>query len=228
LESIPIDYVAAILEEKRVRATWFITHASLAVDKLLQKPDLFEIGIHPNCLKGSTQGRTEDEVLKYLKGIVPHARSMRTHSLYQSTPFLVNAAKHYGIDIDCSLFLPRTPFIKSHCLRLQGIALRRIPYFWEDDAEMYEMDPIWNLSDLALHADGLKVFDFHPVHIVLNTQNFDVYRRLRDEKSVAEWDAKFVEMHVQDGAGPKTFFVDLVDRLSVDGGKTISQLIDEQ
>lgn len=57
-----IEEVASILIDHNVKATWFVTHASPAVDKLQQMPELFELGMHPNCLPGSTHGDTEDEV----------------------------------------------------------------------------------------------------------------------------------------------------------------------
>lgn len=100
-----IEEVASILIDNRVKATWFVTHASPAIEKLRQMPDLFELGIHPNCLSGSTQGNTEDEVLSHMKEIVPEAISMRTHGLYQTSNFLMKAVRDYGIEIDVSILL---------------------------------------------------------------------------------------------------------------------------
>lgn len=108
-----IDYVAEILTEHKVKATWFITHESDAINRLSKNSDLFELGIHPNLLNGSTHGKTEDEILKHMKAIVPNAVSMRTHGLYQSTNFLTKAAKEYGILNDVSLFLPKTKISKA-------------------------------------------------------------------------------------------------------------------
>ena len=45
-----IEEVASILIEHNVKTTWFVTHASPAIDKLRQMPELFELGIHPNRL----------------------------------------------------------------------------------------------------------------------------------------------------------------------------------
>ena len=36
-----IDEVSAILVEKRVRATWFVTHGSPAIERLKDYPGLF-------------------------------------------------------------------------------------------------------------------------------------------------------------------------------------------
>jgi hypothetical protein len=52
-----------------------------------------------------------------------------------------------------------------------------MPHFWEDDAVcIYEVNtPIREL----LSRGGLKVFDFHPIHVFLNTENLDRYERTR-------------------------------------------------
>ena len=78
-----IDRIAAQLIDARVRATWFVTHQSPAIDRLRARPDLFELGIHPNFLNQSTHGETPAEVLAHCMALVPDARSMRTHSLVQ-------------------------------------------------------------------------------------------------------------------------------------------------
>ncbi|HEY8645027.1 MAG TPA: hypothetical protein VIL77_04030 [Gaiellaceae bacterium] len=52
-----IDDVAELLIERDVPATWLVTHTSPAIDRLRLRADLFELGIHPNFLPGSTHGR---------------------------------------------------------------------------------------------------------------------------------------------------------------------------
>ena len=92
-----IEQIAQVLIEKSVKSTWFVTHQSKAIEKLRQYDDLFELGIHPNLLNGSTHGKTEDDVLTHLKQIVPEAVSMRTHGLYQTTNFLIKSNTVYHI-----------------------------------------------------------------------------------------------------------------------------------
>src|SRR4030066_1641297 len=84
-----IEYMANVLIKKHVKSTWFVTHISPAIKIIHQRIDLFEIGVHPNCLFGSTHGNNEDEVLRHIKELIPDAITMRTHALYQSTPFLM-------------------------------------------------------------------------------------------------------------------------------------------
>lgn len=66
-----IDFVAEGLTQRRVRATWFVTHASPAVEWLREHPDLFELGIHPNFAPGSTQGDSPEAVLRHCLRLEP-------------------------------------------------------------------------------------------------------------------------------------------------------------
>lgn len=211
-----IDYVAEILIEHKVKATWFITHESDAIHRLSKNSDLFELGIHPNMLNGSTHGKTEDEILKHIKAIVPDAVSMRTHGLYQSTNFLTKAAKEYGILYDVSLFLPKTQYLKPHYIKFDHSLLYRIPYFWEDDSEMFEDDPIWSISDYT-QMKGLKVFDFHPIHIALNTEKFERYNALKKVKALSSWDIDFIEENANKGIGTRNIFLDFVNEMAGKG-----------
>ena len=220
-----IDAVAGLLVERRVRSTWFVTHESQAVDRLRARPDLFELGIHPNMLPGSTHGSSESEVLTHMRTILPGATVMRTHGLYQTANFLAKAALDFGITIDASLYLPHSSHLQAHCLRTGGARLWRVPYFWEDDDEMFEDEPIWTASDPRIAGPGLRVFDFHPVHVALNTGRFERYDELRRARPPREWDTAFIDAHVSSGPGPGTIFVELVESLA-GRGRFVSELAD--
>lgn len=62
-----VDYVASILISHRVKATWFVTHESLSVWRLRKRNDLFELGVHPNFLTGSTHGNNSLDVLNHVR-----------------------------------------------------------------------------------------------------------------------------------------------------------------
>ncbi len=222
-----IDYVANTLIKKNVKATWFITHQSPAIDRLKEKKDIFELGIHPNLLNGSTHGKTEDEVLSHILEIIPEAKSMRTHGLYQSSSFLKKAAKEYGITTDVSLFLPHAAYLSPHQFKWAGTKLWRVPVFWEDDFEMDEEKPIWRFSSEILNIPGIKIFAFHPIHIILNTNSFEKYQQLKQKRPLQKWDQRFVEEHNNRNKGPRNLFLDLVDHLT-NNGKRIQDLITEK
>ncbi len=64
-----IKKVDEILKEKNIKATWFVTHKS-AYLKNLSKNRNYELGIHPNFLSNTTQGKTPKEILKKLKKLL--------------------------------------------------------------------------------------------------------------------------------------------------------------
>lgn len=222
-----IEEMAAVLIDREVRATWFVTHDSAAIGDLRKRKDLFEVGIHPNFLPGSTHGGNEDQVMSCVMSIAPDAVSMRTHALYQTSPMLVSAAKNYGIRYDVSLFLPRTPNLQPCPFKLQGARMWRIPYSWEDDSEMFEEDPIWTVKDPRLEVPGIRIFDFHPVYTALNIVDFSVYESMKEIAPVPSWSRDFAEKYSNHGEGPATFFDELTDRLS-GKGRWVREIVGEE
>jgi hypothetical protein len=226
-----IDFAAERLIAGGVRATWFITHESPAVERLKAHPDLFELGIHPNFLAGSSHGSTPEDVLAFCAALVPEARCVRTHALVQSSPLLEQFSRR-GIPVDVSLFLPHTPGLRPVDTWFRNAKLLRIPYFWEDDSEMCTPDSMWHVNSLlegrAL-SDGhwdLRIFDFHPIHIYLNSADMRPYEALkRDVPRLSEAAPTLVEPHVYGGDGTRTLFDELVGYLSAhEGGARISDI----
>ena len=204
------------LVDAEVAATWFVTHDTPVLEEIAKRNDLFEAGIHPNCLQGSSHGSTDEEVLSHICSLLPEARSMRTHGLYQSTSFLELAAAG-GIERDVSLFLPWAARLEPHVLPISGNTMLRFPYFWEDDVAVETPGAPWDLDDPAFHGPGLKIFDFHPVHVALNTGSMAVYTELKRERPLQEWNREFVAEHANAGAGPGTLFRELCSNLSGKG-----------
>lgn len=90
------------LVKNRVKATWFVTHDSPEIRNLQEYP-FFELGIHPNFDVKSTQGNNPDEVMRFVKKIVPDAKSVRTHALIQSSALLKLMREKFGIIHDVSI-----------------------------------------------------------------------------------------------------------------------------
>src|SRR5437870_1859007 len=143
-----IDFVAEQLVQHQIRATWFVTHDSPAIERLRRHPELFELGIHPNFLPGSTHGATTHEVLRHCMTMVPEAVSLRTHCLFQSTPLLCDVLTLTPIRVDASLYLPHARALSPNEYQWRGETLLRVPHFWEDDFEMERTVPCWSLTPL--------------------------------------------------------------------------------
>jgi len=221
-----IDWVADRLAERSVPATWFVTHQSEAVERLRRRPDLFELGIHPNFSPGSTHGARSSEVLRHCLDIVPRARMMRTHQLVQSTPLLMEIIKTTDILADCSLYLPHATAAVPTILWYEKRPLVRIPYIWEDDFEVEQPNPIWRLHRMA--ELPLRVFGFHPIHLFLNSVSMDAYRQLKERFPVlSSLTTGYVRSFVNEGAGPRTMLDDLIGVISAQPRKQLFDVVAE-
>ena len=213
-----IDFAAEILASAGVRATWFVTHDSPAVQRLREKPDLFELGIHPNFLAGSSHGSTPEEVFATCMKLVPEATSVRTHALVQSTPLFDVMLKTTPIRCDASLLLPHARHLEPVEYQWRGTTLLRVPYHWEDDIEMLRDRPSWELATALGSSEGLRVFDFHPIHVFLNSADMKPYEALKTSvKPLSSASREQVQAFANPEAGAQTVFRALVEHLAREG-----------
>lgn len=226
-----IRSVAEILEQNDVKSTWFITHDSPAIRWLIKRPDLFEVGIHPNMLAGTTQGKTEEEIFAYMKRIVPNAQVVRTHGLVFSNALMKNLILKYGIQFDSSVLLFESANIEPHLryYKETQTPLVRLPYFWEDSIEILKPTPTFNFSNMKYHVPGLKIFDFHPVHIVLNTNDLHPYNWCKQKIGVGHIDEENTSVITNHGIGARLLLENLLKYIKhIDGrGYTLSEIAHE-
>ena len=230
-----IDAAARVLSEAGVRATWFITHDSPAVQRLRRHTGLFELGWHPNFFPGSTHGATEDDVLAYCQVLEPEARVVRMHGLLQSSRLLTRLRGSTRVRTDVSQLLRGHAMLAVHALPLPSGTMMRVPFWWEDDVEMSADTPLWDLAGaFADGVPGLRVLNFHPVHIALDTKSLSAYEALKSQRAtlvevtaddVAAVRARYADQGAS-AAGTARAFHDAVEWLAMrDGGCTISQLV---
>lgn len=207
-----IEEISKIMIEYKIKSTWFITHSSPAIENLKTNL-LFELGLHPNFEINSTHGKNPDEVLQFMKKIVPEAKSIRTHKLFQSSHIL-SLFQNYGIENDSSILLPHVEHISPHYVKYYN--LFRFPIFWEDDIEM-AVNPDWELNKEELMKSGMKIFNFHPIHIYLNSQNFDKYSLMKKREKLENMNFENVQEFInKDKNGVKTFFEKILQVLDSD------------
>ena len=223
-----IDAIAGRLIAAGVRSTWHVTHASPAIDRLRERPDLFELGIHPNFLPGSSHGDTVDAILATCMRLVPEATTMRSHALVQSSAILARVLASTPIRCDSSIMLPEAPHIEPVGFPHAEGPLVRVPYFWEDDVEMMRDCPRWTLDadPDAAHEGGLRVYDFHPVHVYLNAADMAPYHALRARGALTELAEERAQDLVQPGAGTGSLFHEIVEHLAATGSRTLSDVAD--
>lgn len=172
-----IDEILVMLRAKKTKATFFITHSSDIVQDILS--DGHEVGLHPNFLPSSSQGQTVEAVMDYLLNIYPEATSIRMHSLFQSTPLLHRVFSTYTqLKIDLSLLTYRLPSVARSQWNFEDLSFSRINYNWEDDLAFYDNEFAWDKMEFFSNS---IIFDFHPIHIALNSRNNSSYMKLKQD-----------------------------------------------
>ncbi len=173
-----IEDTLKLLEEAKASATLLITHKTKLL-KNLYNNKLFELGIHPNfnnLLNGESEESIDaSKIVSKLLEIVPNAKCVRSHSMTQNSK-LLDIFFEKKIKYDLNHFVPLHSGIQlKPWASWNGII--KVPYFWEDD-----IDCIYNkghtIEELLLYK-GIKVVDFHPIHIFLNTESMDRYQASR-------------------------------------------------
>ncbi len=151
------------------KATILMTHQTELI-KDIQNNDLFELGIHPNfnfLLNGDFRyGKNYKEVLDYYLKIVPNAKVVRSHSVTQNT-LILDYCKEIGLVYDLNTEIPFSSKIKLKPY-LDWTGLVKVPYFWQENI-LFSYG--WELEPNEFIDNNLNVFNFHPIHIFLNSEN---------------------------------------------------------
>lgn len=179
-----LEDTMALVADADAAATWFVTHDTGLLRSLFSNPK-WELGIHPNfnpLLDGTARpGLNAGMVISDLMDIVPTAKSVRSHSMTQSSR-LLDKFLSAGLTHDVNHFIPSGCNVSMKPWRHWN-GLLRVPYIWEDDVHCAysgtsqpEPEPS---SSATVVEGGLRVFDFHPVHVFLNTESLDRYERTR-------------------------------------------------
>lgn len=223
-----IRHVVDMLLKKNISSTWFITHDSASLKTMRKNPKLFELGIHPNFYPGSSHGETEEEVMETCLKMVPEARSMRAHGLWMTSGIIDFAMQKTPIEIDVSTFMPGASSLEPALFQWHRGAIWKVPYFWEDDLEFSQPHPQWDIDTKMPERGGLAIFNFHPIHIYLNTANHEEYAKVRNEiKHLPDATKKSLEKWRNTSTGTGSFFQELLKRMGPSGGRTIQKLISE-
>ena len=168
----------ALVEQLNIPVCFFVTNDTPMLETLRNHP-LFTLGIHPNFLpqmNGQTT-KTYWDTLAEMQELVPEAKIIRCHALVDATPILV-AAKELDFYADMNLFIPASSGITLHPF-YHFTGLKRLPFFYEDDAWTAEPDAFGPEKHLTALDGSLRIFNFHPIHLYLNTEDMERYNRAK-------------------------------------------------
>jgi hypothetical protein len=225
-----IERCVEILDRFGVKATFFATHASPALEEIKRRRERFEVGLHPNFHPGSTHGSETSAVIEHCLEFAADARAMRTHGLMQwSNLFALLANSFPQIETDVSTFLPGQQSYRGSYFFLDGMSapVTKLAYRWEDD--IAAALPSYDWSALPVLVDGLNIFNFHPIHVGLNMETMSRYRALGTalgNKRLAEAREEEVAGLVNSGAGTVTAVERICAIVRETGSFTISELGD--
>ncbi|MCC6865836.1 MAG: hypothetical protein IT280_06705 [Ignavibacteria bacterium] len=214
-EEVILDTIG-LFEEHNVRCTFFSTHSSIVLSNLDKKK--FEVAIHPNfnqLLNLSGKKRAED-ILDDILEIYPEAKGVRSYSLMQSINLLQLFADRHLV-YEANSFLPYQTGLKPFKL---WNGLVRIPYNWEDDVHWsygFEFED----CGINLNDDGLNIFDFHPIHIFLNTEN---KFRYNEAKKFYHDPKKLKEFQNSEVKGARDMLISLLKYVNENKIETIRQI----
>jgi hypothetical protein len=202
-----LNYCIDILEMNSVKATFFVTHETPVLERL-RKSDLFELGIHPNfnfLLNGDHRyGKDYKEVIDYYLDMVPDAVSVRSHSITQNGP-IVDEFIERGLVYDVNLLLMYLSEIELKPIPYYTEGFIRLPYYWEDDTYILYNQKV-KIPQLVSRP-GLKIFDFHPIHVFLNTSDLKQYDAARPHLYQTK---DLVEFRNRDSFGTCDFLSELI------------------
>lgn len=208
------------LDERRLRATFFCTHPGIQVPG-------HERALHPNfrrrgnslleTAEGTRAGGAPDrEFYRFVLGAThafcPEAVGVRSHSLFFDTDLLA-AYGESGLRYDSSYFLPLVPGlapVRKHRRILE------LPIFYLDHWDVVEGATGFDVGRLLDAGGGLRIFDFHPNLVFLNAASERQYA----ESKPHYHDPDRLRKLRHSGRGVGTLFLNLLDRLAMDGTPT--------
>jgi methionyl-tRNA formyltransferase len=161
-----------LLKQYDVKATFFMTGKYNSLDL-----SNHELAIHPNI---KSLDSAEQEIQK-LKDLFPKSKGIRNHGLLNGSR-LLSLYEKYHLSYSSNYILFDQSNVKKTKLMKN---ITEIPIYFEDDihAEMNSSDEsdeenLWSLKYLKnLNSKGIKLFNFHPIHVFLNTPSIEFYEK---------------------------------------------------
>lgn len=166
--------------ELGVCGTLNVTHNTKLLNNYRQN-DRLELGIHPNynkLLDGMGEKDSYETILERMKLLVPEAITVRNHSLTTNSRIQLKEVD-YGIKYDLNMLYPPQ---SGDCIRAfkDVNGLYKLPFIFEDDVWLMSHEKRnvqYYLSDEFMAP---RIFNFHPIHIFLNTEYMARYEKVRE------------------------------------------------
>lgn len=202
-----LEKVLEMIESHNLPVTWFVTHATPLLSRMKSNPNM-ELGIHPN-FNPLLLGQTTSDIKSFRDSIdnvmelVPDAKCVRSHSLVQA-PCINQHCINNGVTIDSSLFVPAFKN-KAPISSFEDFSgMRKAPFFWGDYASFSDENN--SLAASFIMRKGLKIFNFHPIHLYLNSDNL---MRYEQSKKVNKSEVEYAKL-INNSNGINNQFLSLI------------------
>lgn len=193
-----LQYALELFRENNLPCTVFATGYYASLSRYTGAE--FEIGLHPNFNETTIAGY--ESTLRALRQLYPQAEGVSSHAMTSSTPIL-NLFTKYGFSYDRNLLCYK---IRQAAAFQHYNGLWRVPIFWEDDI-WFTVEPGVPFDESLLALERLRCnFNFHPLHLYLNTESPAHYQEFKPLQHQPEALAN----HVGKGYGARSYFLDLV------------------
>jgi hypothetical protein len=173
-----IEYVLDLLSKHNKFGTFFTTHDTPMNKEIIKRGHI--LGIHPNFLPNSSHGNSVEEIIKQCLKFAPNAWCLRTHALFWSTPLMHEiVVKFPQLTLDVSIFTHHSKYVhkfESEISSTDGNKFYRCTYNYEDDAEFSQ----YNSTKSSIFYGDLNGFNFHPIHLYLNSSDGNEYFKLKN------------------------------------------------
>ena len=200
-----IEDTIDLISQSGVSSTWFVTHKSPILDNL-EKLKNAELGIHPNFFhnQNSKSNLHSEDIIRELLDFLPNSKSVRSHSLFQSER-LVDDFYNCGLSHISNCFIPHGTGINVQPFSLWN-GMIMVPHCWQDNVALK-----MNLSfpENGDYEDSYQMFNFHPIHVFLNTENESRYESTR---SYHQNPQRLIQERF-DGFGTRSLLINLLNRL---------------
>jgi len=202
-----IEYTLNLLAG--IPITFFVT--GKAECKALERIPNVELGIHPNFMPNSSHGSNRRQVLETVMKLIPDAKIVRSHNLFQDSTVL-DLYVEFGINYDLSLFEYKNPSPKPFCY---WNSLVRLPYNFEDCVPCLLGEDFAKSIPPWMGSASLLVCNFHPIHIYLNTESIDRYNALRKLGPVGTLKAGEIEPFInRETFGTRNIVIALLEKVT--------------
>ena len=165
-----IKHVVSLLDKYDQKGTFFATNQY----NVFKNPTFnHEVGIHPNFNVLLNKGKLSyKRVLDDLCNIYPDSKGIRSHSLTTSSLILDYCYK-LGLLYDSNQYHPSGAEVFFDYSNLY-----RFTHNYVDLGHLINGKEL-TIENIDFHLKNINIFDFHPIHIFLNTPDLKFYNSIK-------------------------------------------------